>query len=231
MRKQGFESGFSLVEMAVVLAIVALLLGGLLPTLSAQVEQAKRNETRKQMDEIMAALIGFATSQPTPRLPCPAPAGTPTGNSGAGVENCTIAAVSNTVNGVLPWVTLGVNETDAWGRRFTYSIASAPANAFGTAIALSSVGNINVATVSGSVNYVASNMPAVVISHGPNGLGARLPTGNQLATDATHTDELANSDGSAPFVSHDNRQDYDDLVIWLSPNTLFNRLVAAGKLP
>lgn len=226
------NTGFSLVEMAVVLAIVALLLGGLLPTISAQVEQAKRNETRKQMDEIMAALLGYATAQTPPKLPCPAPAGTPTGATGAGVSDCTIAVVSNTVNGVVPWVTLGVNETDAWGRRFTYSIASSVAGgAFGTSFTLTSTGTINVATVSGGTNYVASNMPAVVISHGPNGLGAYLPTGSQLATDATHTDELANSDGSAPFVSHDNSSDYDDMVTWLSPNALFNRLVSAGKLP
>lgn len=225
MSKQRIESGFSLVEMAIVLAIVTLLLAGLLPTISAQVEQSKRNETRKQMDEIMAALVGFATTQTPPRLPCPAPAGTATGLLGAGIENCSNA------NGVIPWVTLGVNETDAWGRRFTYSIASSPTGAFGASITLSSVGTINVATVAAGTNYVASSAPAAVISHGPNGLGAYLPTGTQLATDATHTDELANSDGSAPFVSHDNAPDYDDLVTWLSPNTLFNRLVAAGKLP
>lgn len=229
MRKH--PNGFSLVEMAVVLAIVALLLGGLLPTISAQIEQAKRNETRKQMDEIMAALIGFATSHTPPRLPCPAPKATPSGAVGAGVEDCSIAAVSKSINGVLPWVTLGVNETDAWGRRFTYSVASAPGGAFGTSFTLTSTGAINIATVAGGTNYVASSAPAAVISHGPNGLGAYLPTGTQITTDATHTDELANSDGSDPFVSHDPGPDYDDMVTWLSPNALFNRLVAAGKLP
>lgn len=44
--------GFSLVEMAIVLLIVALLLGGLLPTLSSQVDQQRRGEARKQMDEL-----------------------------------------------------------------------------------------------------------------------------------------------------------------------------------
>ena len=41
------ESGFSLIEMAMVLTIVALLMAGLLPTLSGQIEQGRRTETRK----------------------------------------------------------------------------------------------------------------------------------------------------------------------------------------
>ena len=44
--------GFTLIEMAIVLAIVALLLGGLLPSISSQIEQQRRNDTRKQLDEV-----------------------------------------------------------------------------------------------------------------------------------------------------------------------------------
>ncbi len=61
--------GFSLVEMAIVLAIVAMLMAGLLPTLSSQIEQQRRNETRKQLAEIQQALMGFAIMNG--RLPCP----------------------------------------------------------------------------------------------------------------------------------------------------------------
>ncbi len=64
------KTGFSLVEMAIVLLIVALLLGGLLPTLSGQMEQQRTNETRKQLDEVQQALLGFAIVNG--RLPCPA---------------------------------------------------------------------------------------------------------------------------------------------------------------
>lgn len=227
----GQNRGFSLVEMAIVLTIVALLLAGLLPSLTSQIEQSRRNDTRKILEEIQQALIGYAIVNT--KLPCPAQPATATGSAGAGVADCTIATVANTVNGVVPWVTLGVSETDAWGRRFTYSIASSVAGgAFGTSFTLSSTGTIDVASVSGGTNYVGSDMPAVVISHGSNGLGAYLPTGGApLATDPTHTDELANSDGSAPFVTHDNTTDFDDTVIWLSPNVLFSRMVQAGKLP
>jgi len=50
-------SGFTLVEMAIVLAVVALLLGGLLPTISSQMEQAQRKETRSSLSEIQQALL------------------------------------------------------------------------------------------------------------------------------------------------------------------------------
>ena len=49
------ERGFSLIEMAIVLLIVALLLGGLIPTISSQLDQQYRNDTRKQLDEIQQA--------------------------------------------------------------------------------------------------------------------------------------------------------------------------------
>ncbi|OGS96799.1 MAG: prepilin-type N-terminal cleavage/methylation domain-containing protein [Gallionellales bacterium RBG_16_56_9] len=210
--------GFSLVEMAIVLLIVALLLGGLLPTLSSQIEQQRRGEARKQMDEIVQTLLGYAASQQPPRLPCPANPAIATGSANAGIADCTITS------GVVPWVTLGTSETDAWGRRFSYSVSST----FTTSFTLTSTGTINIKNKTGGSN-IAEDVPAAIISHGPNGRGAYTPAGTQIAT-SSDTDEDNNSNG-APFVSHDLTPTFDDLVIWLSPHTLFNRMVAAGKLP
>jgi len=229
------QPGFSLVEIAIVLLIVALLLGGLLPTLSGQVEQQRRSDTRKQMDEILQALVGYAASQQPPKLPCPAQAGIATGSANAGVSNCTITL------GVVPWVTLGTSETDAWGRRFTYSVTSAVTGPVTSAsgFTLASTGNLNVLNTNGGSN-IATNIPAVIISHGKNGCGAYLSNGTQLSIAAGNSsgsscdnagaDQVANTNGT-PFVSHDPSPTFDDLVAWLSPNTLFNRMVAAGKLP
>jgi prepilin-type N-terminal cleavage/methylation domain-containing protein len=238
------QSGFSLVEMAIVLMIVGLLLGGLLPMLSGQMEQKNRNETRKQLEEISAALVGYAASQTPPKLPCPASPSIATGSNGAGVSDCTIA----TGMGVVPWVTLGTSETDAWGRRFTYTIASSVSGGvFGASFTLSSTGNLDIYSSSGgscpSTNCVADNMAAVIISLGANGCGAYLPTGlaqqpniaagdgSGLSCDNSGADQVANADGATPFISRDEGSNYDDLVIWISPNILFNRMVAAGKLP
>ncbi len=233
------QRGFTLLEMAVVLMIVGLLLGGLIPTFSAQMESQHINETRKQMSEIKDALIGFAVING--RLPCPANGTTASGDeSTSGVPlTCTLT------KGVLPWVTLGVNETDAWRRRFTYRVSQGVNSNFadgidgtgapcpiasGVSFQLCSNGNLNVFNTSGG-SSVAANVPAVVVSHGKNGLGA-YPAGGGVQIGIATGDEGENTNDNNSFVSKDQIQNgFDDLVVWLSPNILLNRMVAAGKLP
>ena len=60
IKSSQIQVGFTLVEMAIVLVIVSLLLTGLVPTISSQIDQRQRNETRKQLDDIRDALLGFA---------------------------------------------------------------------------------------------------------------------------------------------------------------------------
>ena len=260
------NSGFTLVEMAMVLMIVGLLLGGLIPTISSQMERQLANETRKQMDEIQQALIGFAIING--RLPCPAKATLATGLAYAGEEattgntcackttsgsdktvadNSAIACTDSSVTGVLPWVTLGIKETDAWERRYTYRVTTYFAdfavvtNTFGSgctpspapaasSFALCSPGIQDVDSADTGGTNVANNVPAIFLSHGKNGAGAYLSNGTQLAASAGD-DEAENSDNDNKFVSHNITSNFDDLVIWLSPNTLANRMVTAGKLP
>ncbi len=243
-------SGFTLVEMAMVLAIVALLLGGLLPTLSAQMESQRINATNQQLDEIRQALIGFAVANG--RLPCPADPAIAAGQANAGVEAVTGTACSSVANnaaaGVLPWATLGVDETDAWGMRFTYRVTAifadaVSANTFGggctpspaptlSSFALCSGGNLDVLSAASGGTSIAIDVPAVVISHGKNPAGAYTRQGSQLAA-SSDADEQENSDGSADnnYVSHTPTPGFDDLVVWLSNNLLLNRMVTAGKLP
>lgn len=230
MKKRLIAAGFSLVEMAIVLAIVALLLAGLLPTISSQIEQQRRTETRKQLEEIRAALVGFAASQPLPRLPCPADPTKPTGTVGAGIEVCTLTPTGGVITGVLPWVTLGTNEIDAWGRRFTYTVPVSAVGSFTGGFTLTTTSTINVLTSAGG-SAIATGAPAVIVSHGVNGYGAYLPQGVAPLPASADLDELDNSNGGPTFVSHDQTPTFDDLVVWLSPNTLFNRMVTAGKLP
>ena len=237
------QNGFSLIEMAVVLMIVALLLGGLLPTISSQVEQRQVNETRKQMDEISSALLGFAISNG--RLPCPADPSIATGLANAGISRATCTTVPDST-GALPWATLGVNETDAWGNRYTYRVtpyfadaianntygACAPITAPTQAsFALCSVGNLDVLSAVGGTT-ISGNVPAVIISHGKNSAGAYTTQGTQLPV-GSNADEQENSDGSADnnYVSHTPTPTFDDLAVWISLNILLNRMVTAGKLP
>ena len=194
--------GFTLIEIAIVLVIVGLLLGGLLMPLATQVEGQRRIETEKALKEINDAMIGFA--QTNGRFPCPANPSTATGVVGAGVERVTglptapvCGAVGNEI-GVVPWVTLGVSELDAWGRRFTYriipSFADAASNPPGTvtppatcttiptnaSFALCSDGDMDIRIGPAPAALLATAIPAVIVSHGKNGRGAYLPTGLQM---------------------------------------------------
>lgn len=234
--------GFTLIEMAMVLLIVGLLLGGLMVPLSAQMEQRKISETRKTLDEIQQALLGYAIANG--RLPCPADGTAASGNESTSGSGASLACTLT--HGVLPWATLGVSETDAWGRRFTYRVSQGVNSNFadgadgtnaacnittGVSFQLCSSANLNVSTLpAGGGTSVASNVPAVIVSHGTNGLGA-YPAGGGTQIGTATGDELENADNNNTFVSHDFTPTFDDIVVWISPNILFNRMVAAGKLP
>lgn len=242
--------GFSLVEMAIVLVIVGLLLGGMLMPLSAQMDQRRNSETQKALDEINQALIGFAVANG--RLPCPATATIASGTANAGIEACNGGTYGNCTQcaaaaGTLPWATLGVSETDAWGWHFSYRVSDffsqGIAQPFGlgctpdttptkASFALCSPGDNNICPSSTNCPTItlASNVPAVIVSHGKNGAGGFTSQGIQTTISA-NADESANSDGNTNFISHTPTETFDDLVTWISPNILFNRMVTAGKLP
>jgi prepilin-type N-terminal cleavage/methylation domain-containing protein len=128
------SKGFSLVELSVALFIIALLLGGALIPLSTQVDVRNTAETRRNLDSIREAIIGF--TQANGRLPCPASGTVAAGTAGAGIEALTFAAPNTICTnpfGVVPWTTLGVPETDSWGRRFSYWVSPIFADGLGTA--------------------------------------------------------------------------------------------------
>lgn len=209
--------GFSLVELAIVLVIVSLLAGGLMMTVSAQMDQRYRSETQQQLQNARDALLGFAASHTAtdgkPFLPCP-------DTDGDGAENRT-GNVCTSPDGTLPSIDLGVSALDAWGNRIRYHVhANYSRNDAG--FTLSKTTDLRVCNQATCTSVLASTLPAIVVSHGPNGLGASA-------------DELANADGDRSFVSHTptpaDANEFDDLVIWLSPNILYNRMIAAGRLP
>jgi prepilin-type N-terminal cleavage/methylation domain-containing protein len=230
--------GFSLVELAIVLVIFALLAGGLVMTLTTQQEIQRLSEVRRQLADIREALLGYAVANG--RLPAPANPSIASGTSGAGVSDDSFMNTSDGL-GVLPWATLGLPETDPWGRRFTYRVTPGFADAIsaGTipscspspppaqaSFALCSLGNITV--TDGSTN-IAKDLPAVVVSHGRNGLGGYGRKGIQRAGAAG--DELKNANDSKEFVSRVQSPNFDDEVIWIPLPILMNRMVTAGRLP
>lgn len=245
-------SGFSLIEMAVVLFIVVLLLGGLLVPFATQVEQRRIAETQKTLEEIKEALIGYALSHsstsaatPTqPFLPCPDADNNGEEDARNAAGNC-LAAEGN-----LPWATLGTAPTDAWGNRFHYRVSNAFSNS-STGFGLASAGDLRVCdlapTAAASIvcpagppsHTVASQVPAVVLSYGKNGFGARNAGGNINQAPASADERENTPAGLSPTIivmrtltgANTPAGEFDDLVTWLSPNILFNRMVAAQRLP
>lgn len=212
---QKFISGFTLVEMAVVLVIFGVLLGGLLVPLSAQRDLKDYSEVRTNLEQIKEALYGFAVVNG--RLPCP-------DTTGDGIDdNCGgSTSAGATTGGNIPWVTLGVQGNDPWGRPYRYRIN----NAFGGFFSLSTKGTspngmLRICTDSTCATVDANNVPAVIYSLGKNG----------GVTPAVGTNQLENTDNDRDFVSQDLSPTFDDMVVWISPNILFNRMVTAGKLP
>lgn len=246
------NQGFTLIELAVVIFIIALLLGSMLVPLSRQIEQRQISDTQKTMDEIKDALIGFATANGY--LPCPAD------TNGIGVANPSVPGICANAEGVIPWVTLNAaHQGDAWGNRFRYRVtpeftntpSSGACSTSDGRIGLCDSGNITINTRNPStkaIQILVSNAVAVIISHGKNSYGATSTNGNARASvPASNVDETTNADppgttfvtrplispsttcsdtaGVTPFC------EFDDIVTWVSAYTIFNRMVAAGKLP
>lgn len=64
------QQGFSLIELAIVLVIVTLLVGGLAMPLSAQIQARRIAETKKTMEEAREAIMGYAMSNTTTPCTC-----------------------------------------------------------------------------------------------------------------------------------------------------------------
>lgn len=235
--RQG-QFGFTLVEMAMVLVIVGVTLGGLLVSLSAQVDQRDYAQTRQSMEEIKEALLGFALSRGY--LPCPAI------SSANGAEDRTagVCTAGKRV-GFLPWAELGLKKTDSWNRLYRYSVTPAYSSS-PLAITLSpptardiTIQTRNAAGVLINLSNV-NDIPVAVISHGKNGYGGTNNNGILLTdTSVNNDDEKTNNTGAGTtLVSRefgDNKTttygEYDDIVVWVSPNTYLSKMVTVGNLP
>jgi hypothetical protein len=108
-------------------------------------------------------------------------------------------------------------------------LADDPTGGLQASFALTDNGNITVTTGGAAPVTIATNMAAIVVSHGKNGFGAYQTTGAQLAGAAA--DELENADVDGTFISKIHEPTFDDVLVWVSPNVLKSRMVAASRLP
>ncbi|MBL0122265.1 MAG: hypothetical protein IPP88_05865 [Betaproteobacteria bacterium] len=243
------------------LIIITVLTAMLAVPISTQVELRRVEETQKLLDAARDALYGFAAANgrlPCPATGASLGQESFCSNaSGACGVPTTVQPHGRCVNpiGFLPAVTLGVSPVDAggyaqdaWqdgsnGRRIGYAVSNLQ-NPAGTGIyVLTAPDGIKSATM--GTTALANHL--YVCS---TGLAAAPPTSNCGVTVTTLTDkapavlfslgknnntnsfdETNNQNGDKVFSSGIHNPTFDDLVTWMSLNTLFDRMVKAGKLP
>jgi len=243
----GGKSGFTLTELAVVLAVVGLLLTTTMYTLSAQVEQRNRNDTQRRLEEAKELLLSFALVNG--RLPCP---GFATGDeSGGGAAVCT-----NSYNGFLPARTIGFQPTDsagfgldAWGFRIRYAV-SATTWGTGARFTRQHVANSVTAwsiTQTPADLVICSASPGVPtntacdantsLTNQTTVVAIVFSTGKNSATGGTGANEARNLDTIALFVSRPPDPvsavggEFDDMMVWIPVGLLYGRMIAGGVLP
>jgi prepilin-type N-terminal cleavage/methylation domain-containing protein len=221
--------GFTLVEVAIVLLIVGLMLGGMLMPLSAQIEQRNFTETEKNINYAKDALVGYVLAHG--RLPCPATdssIGMEAFNAGGTPSNGDCAVF---YNGLLPAATLGITPVDSngyavdgWGggdaNRIRYAVAATTINGivkpFTTNGGLRNVGIAGVGNA--NLLYICSGKPSGAAPYSDctgtvtltnNAVFVVYSVGKNAITGGISSDEVINpnpqdgSTGNDPvFVSH-----------------------------
>ena len=238
------STGFTLIELAVVLFIVGLLLAGLFTPVATSIDRERRQKLEREYEQIEEALIGFVIING--RFPCPDCRDDATGTCAHGDENdggedvdgdtCKVGTGPQ-VEGNLPWAALGVTGRDPWGRILAYQVQQDHADDIdgtgkvqcsirtGVSFQICSEAGITVKDSGGACggpsSDIAQEVPAVVYSEGNHR--------------ATSCNELENTNGDANFVSRGYSTDetgyYDDMIFWISPKVLVTKMVDAEILP
>lgn len=218
-----FSAGFTLVEMAVVLVIVGLLIAAFLTPLSAQRDLRDYSESRARLEQIREALYGYAIING--KLPCSTTTTDPTDNVnyGHGDAACLLTAAA----GVLPWKDLNVSAVDSWSSPRSQAVDPWTGYwvyrvdpAFTTSFSLTTTASANIDLLKSdgtSQTIAAERAVAVICTTGKdrvaNGQNASFETVNPIYQDDTISPA------------------FDDMCIWITRPSLFNRMVVAGKLP
>lgn len=244
------QTGFTLIELAIVLVIIGVLAGSFLATFGSRIDNTRRIETVEDMKLIKQAIYGYTITNNA--LPCPdctddVACGIAADEANDGREDRTGTVCSiGTDTGNIPWVDLGLGQSDAWGNRYRYwanaaFTDTAAANQFELTDLALAAQKIQTRNDDGTLlEDLATRNVAVILSHGKNGYGATNVSGAaQAVIPAANVDELENNDDDSDFVSRpptdeDTATDggpFDDLVVWISEFELKAKMVDAGVLP
>lgn len=201
-------TGFTLLEMSIVLVIIAVIAGGGATIFSASLQKQQLDETKQKLQVIQKALLDYRRA--FNRIPCPARAdilisaqyfGQETANPGTcmgGVPAANFSSGEN-VQGMVPTKTLGLPDEyalDGWGRRIFYAVdrrATTATTAFTTIAISDTTTRFTVKDASGT--SITTKAIYVLLSAGLNGHGAYQRNGAaRINAGSTNTDEQDNCD-------------------------------------
>jgi hypothetical protein len=188
------------------------------------VDLGRERRTLLALAQAKDALLGFALTHG--RLPRPAASGVD------GRENGVPCVSEQHCTGLIPWVTLGIESIDGWGKVLRYSVTPGFANAPIQPGTLAASKTVLDRDSNGLPYYLVGQpgcgpntqcVPAVLFSSGKN---------NHRAFD-----ELHNQHASQDFMRRAATGEpaahggpFDDLLNWITMSTLVDRMRAAGAL-
>lgn len=251
------QAGFSLVELAIVILIMGLVLGGLAVPLSVQRDNARNQETQRQLDDVRAAVEGYVLANG--HLPCPA---TPASD---GREDAAGGACTRQ-HGFVPATTLNLRGSrnadnlllDPWGSPLRYSVSAADIDSDGNwdfiapgemsdvtmpvlqadLVVCSTAAGATATACGGTTETMSDRAPMLVYSLGKDwpsfsspdqleNVGAIVSGGPSGARYRVAANVVFVSRG----VSAASGSEFDDRLSWMSMHALFRRMVDAGHLP
>jgi type II secretory pathway pseudopilin PulG len=245
------QAGFTLIEQAVSLTVIALLLGTVTVPLKTQIANRKIDETQRMLELSQEMLLGFASANGY--FPCPATASS-NGQEPPGTDHATGSCPE--WQGYLPAALLGYRPTDSQGfaldawddtqNRIRYAISSSTIGGVDRALTrVNGIRAVPIATVAGtpllyicqsgsgitgsncgSAVTLAANAAAVIWS-----VGANAATGGRSVHEAQNPNPNGgNVDNVFVSRSHSDVADheFDDLVSWIPATTVLSRFMSAG---
>ena len=220
--------GYSLTELAIVLAVIGLVSGATLSVGKVQMDIAAFQGTQARLETIRGALLLFQKKYeryPCPALPGDTPASATYGRELAGgcAAACPLGLTcgGSAVIGAVPFKNLKIGEEiayDSWDGKITYAVDKNH-----TQVSIYNTGGILITDINGSEITSSPTMGDaifVLASHGQDGKGAYGGSGVPITACGAVGKDIENCNGDDTFtdsrfmLSDNPASYYDDLIAW-----------------